>query len=120
MDNEIRAWLYDIQKAIAEIDSFFSGRPKVFADYQNDLRTKRAVERDLEIVGEAMSSILKRDPAIQVANARKLVDARNRISHGYDAVSDDVIWGIVVRHLPILRAKVELLLSSSAPLLPPQ
>jgi uncharacterized protein with HEPN domain len=43
MEIEIKTWLYDILNAITEIDSFFIDRPKEFAAYQNDLRTRRAV-----------------------------------------------------------------------------
>ena len=110
MDIEIKSWLYDILNAIAEIESFFADRPMLFANYQADLRTKRAVERNIEIIGEAMNRIIKKDDTIQIANSRKLVDTRNRIIHGYDSVSDDVIWGIVVRHLPVLRREIEKLL----------
>jgi len=110
MDNDIKAWLYDILSAIMEIESFFNDTPKVFSKYQNDLRTKRAVERNIEIIGEALSRILKRDETIVISNSRKIVDTRNRIIHGYDSVSDDVIWGIVIRHLPILQIEIQILL----------
>jgi uncharacterized protein with HEPN domain len=43
MDNEIKTWLYDILTAIQEIEIFFVDRPKRYADYKDDLRTKRAV-----------------------------------------------------------------------------
>lgn len=111
MDPEIKAWLYDMLNAIAEIESFFADRPMQFANYQADLRTKRAVERNLEIIGEAMNRIVKKDNAIQISNSKKIVDVRNRIIHGYDTVSDEVVWGIVVRHLPVLRIEIEELLS---------
>ena len=111
MDIEIKTWLYDILNAINEIDSFFVDRPKDFISYQNDLRTKRAVERNVEIIGEAMSRILTRDDSIQLSNSRKIVDTRNRIIHGYDSVSDDIIWSIVIKHLPILKLEIEELLS---------
>ena len=110
MDNDIKAWLYDILNAIMEIESFFNDSTKEFAKYQNDLRTKRAVERNVEIIGEALSRILKRDETILISNSRKIVDTRNRIIHGYDSVSDDVIWGIVLRHLPILQTEIQDLL----------
>jgi len=110
MDNDIKAWLYDILNGIMEIESFFNDSTKEFAKYQNDLRTKRAVERNIEIIGEALSRILKRDETILISNSRKIVDTRNRIIHGYDSVSDDVIWGIVIRHLPILQAEIQELL----------
>lgn len=79
--------------------------------YQNDLRTKRAVERNIEIIGEAMSRIRKENSEIEISNSRKIVDVRNRIIHGYDSVSDDVIWGIVIKNLPVLQNEVEILLN---------
>jgi uncharacterized protein with HEPN domain len=57
-----------------------------------------------------MSRILKDDNHIQISNSRKIVDVRNRIIHGYDSVSDDVIWGIVIKNLPVLQKEVEDLL----------
>jgi uncharacterized protein with HEPN domain len=111
MDIEIKAWLYDILNAIMEIDSFFFDKPKEFANFQSDLRTKRAVERNIEIIGEAMNRILKKDTSIQITNSRKLVDVRNRIIHSYDSVSDDIIWSIIIKHLPILKSEIDLLLN---------
>lgn len=110
MDNNIKAWLYDILNAIMEIESFFNDGEKEFTKYQSDIRTKRDVERNIEIIGEALSRILKNDDSISITNSRKIVDTRNRIIHGYDSVSDDVIWGIVIRHLPILQTEIEMLL----------
>jgi uncharacterized protein with HEPN domain len=83
----------------------------MFEIYQNDLKTKRAVERNIEIIGEAMSRIRKENSEIEISNSRKIVDVRNRIIHGYDSVSDDVIWGIVIRNLPVLQNEVEILLN---------
>ncbi len=111
MDNDIKTWLYDILNAIVEIDSFFYDTPKEFIKYQNDLRTKRAVERNIEIIGEALSRILKHDETIVISNSRKIVDTRNRIIHGYDTVSDDIVWGIVIKHLPILQTEIQVLLN---------
>jgi len=110
MDNEIKTWLYDILNAIAEIESFFEDTPKFFAAYQKDLRTKRAVERNIEIIGEALNRVLRHDETVTITNSRKIVDTRNRIIHGYDAVSDEVVWGVVIKHLPILKTEVEHLL----------
>ena len=110
MDNNIKTWLYDILGSINEIESYFVDTPKLFEIYQNDLKTKRAVERNIEIIGEAMSRILKEDNHIQISNSKKIVDVRNRIIHGYDSVSDDVIWGIVIKNLPVLQKEVEVLL----------
>ncbi len=110
MDNNVKPWLYDILNAIMEIDSFFLDSPKEFAFYQKDLRTRRAVERNIEIIGEAMSRILRENEFIVITNSRKLVDVRNRIIHGYDSVSDDIIWSIVIKHLPLLQKEIETLI----------
>lgn len=109
MEIDIKAWCFDILNAIREIDSFFVDNKNFFI-YQKDIRTKRAVERNIEIIGEAMNRILKQDSKIQLSNSRKFVDTRNRIIHGYDSVSDDIIWGMVIKHLPLLKDEIELLL----------
>ena len=111
MDNEIKTWLFDINSAISEIDRFFEDGKKVFEEYKQDIKTKRAVERNIEIIGEAVKRILDKNSKIELTNARKIVDARNRIIHGYDTISDDVIWGIIIKHLPKLKIEVEELMN---------
>ena len=110
MDNNTKVWLYDILNAIMEIDSFFNEKPMEFIEFQNDLRTKRAVERNIEIIGEALGRILKANESLEITNSRKIVDTRNRIIHGYDTVSDDIVWGIVTNQLSILQTEIEELL----------
>jgi uncharacterized protein with HEPN domain len=94
-----------------EIESFFTDQPKELEAYRANVRTRRAIEWNIEIIGEAMNRILKRDDTIVISNARKMVDLRNIIIHGYDSVSDEIIWGIVIRHLPLLQEEVEKLLN---------
>lgn len=110
MDHEIKTWLFDILNAIMEIDSFFLDTSKEFSTYKNDLRTRRAIERNIEIIGEALNRIITRDASINISNARKIVDTRNRIIHGYDTVSDEIIWGIVINHIPKLHEEVQILI----------
>jgi uncharacterized protein with HEPN domain len=109
MDNEIKSWLKDIEQAISEINSFIP-EIKNFKDFQKDLKTKRAVERNIEIIGEAMTRILKSEPDIKISDTRKIVDTRNRIIHGYDSVSEEIIWGIINRNLSTLEQEVKELL----------
>ncbi len=110
MNPDIQACLYDILQSVEEIDAYFGGKPKVFKEFENDIRTRRAVERNLEIIGEAVNRILKTDPKIDLTNSRKIVDARNRIIHGYDTITVEVIWGIIINHLPLLKQEVASLL----------
>ena len=109
MVNEAKTWLEDIRQAISEIDSFLPEN-RDFNEFLNDLKGKRAIERNLEIIGEAVSRILKAKPNFPISNARKIVDTRNRISHGYDTVSDEILWSIIVRDLEGLKVEVEELL----------
>ncbi len=110
MKPEVKAWLYDILQSINEIETYFHGQPKVFRRFENDLKTRRAVERNLEIIGEAINRILKMEPDLSLSNSRKIVDARNRIIHGYDTITVEVIWGIIINHLPLLKKEVTYLL----------
>jgi uncharacterized protein with HEPN domain len=110
MNPEIKTWLFDILQSINEIESYYSDRPKIFSEYQKDTRTKRAIERNIEIIGEAVNRILKKDMSFEINNAQQIVGTRNRIIHGYDRVSDDMIWSIVITHLQKLKTEVEGLL----------
>ncbi|HBE41928.1 MAG TPA: antitoxin [Bacteroidales bacterium] len=110
MDLEIKTWLYDILQSINEVESYFTDRPQKFEEYISDLRTKRAVERNIEIIGEAVNRILKRDLNFQINNAQKIIGTRNRIAHTYDKITDDLIWSIIINNLPKLKKEVEDLL----------
>ena len=110
MDPEIKTWLFDVLQSIAEIESYFEERPKRFDDYITDIKTKRAVERDIEIIGEAVNRILKKDKDFKIENAQKIIGARNRIAHGYDKISDDLLWSIVINHLPKLKSEIAILI----------
>lgn len=110
MEIEVKTWLFNVLSSIEEIDSFFINKPMTFESYQNDLRTRRAVERNIEIIGEALNRVLNKEPEINITNSRKIVDTRNRIIHGYDTVSDEIIWSIVIKYLPQLREEVQILL----------
>lgn len=106
MKLEINTWLYDILQSIEEIESYYADKPKRFEDYLSDKKTQRAVERNIEIIGEAVNRILKVDSEFKLENAHKIIGARNRIIHGYDSVSHEVIWSIIINHLPNLQAEV--------------
>jgi len=110
MDNEIKTLLFDILQSINEVESYFDDKPKRFDDYIKDIKTKRAVERDIEIIGEAVNRILKKDKNFKLENAQKIIGTRNRIIHGYDKISDDLIWSIVINHLPKLKAEISMLM----------
>ena len=106
MQVEVAVWLVDIQRSIDEI-FYFLGDKRDFFAYQKDLKTKKAVERNLEIIGEAVNRIMQAQTDVVITNHRKIIDTRNRIIHGYDNVSDEVIWTIISRDLPELKKEID-------------
>jgi uncharacterized protein with HEPN domain len=110
MDKEVLTWLEDIIQSIDEIEEFLPEK-RDFFEFKKDLKTRKAIERNIEIIGEAVSRILRVHPEIKISNARKIVDTRNRIIHGYDTVSEDIIWAIVLNDLKKLRHEISALLN---------
>jgi len=104
-DVEIKSWLFDILQSISEIEGYFDEN-YIFEMYVNDIKTKRAVERDLEIIGEAVNRIIKKESDFPLTNAYQIIGTRNRIIHGYDAISDDLIWSILEVNIPLLKKEV--------------
>ena len=109
MNINIQSCLLDIQQSIEEIFEFLGDR-RDFIAYQKDIKTKKAVERNLEIIGEAVSRILKIDDNFPLENSKNIIGTRNRIIHSYDNISDEVIWTIVSRELPKLKLEVDKLI----------
>jgi uncharacterized protein with HEPN domain len=97
--------LTDIITAIQSIDEHLEGR-RNFEEYKANKTKRRAVERELEIIGEALSLLLKINPAIAISYARIIVDLRNKVIHAYDNVNDIIIWKVIMKDIPILEAEV--------------
>jgi len=106
MNNKIKKLLFDILTAINNIDDYI-GNEKYFEIYDNNSMMQDAVERNIEIIGEAMNKLLIIEPKIEISNSRRIVDARNKIIHGYDEIENAQIWEIIINHLPTLKKEVE-------------
>lgn len=106
---DIQKCLFDIQTSINSINEYLGDR-RDFQEYLANKLLRRGIERELEIIGEAANRILNLDSNIKIENARKIVDLRNWVIHGYDKIDDVIIWGIVSKQLPILKEQVDELL----------
>jgi len=109
MDFKIKSSLQDIIESIEEI-FFFLGNDMDFDQYQRDTKTKKAVERNIEIIGEAVNRILKVDPNFPLQDSRKIIGTRNRIIHNYDNISDEILWDLIHTNLPDLKMHAQTLL----------
>ena len=112
MDREIKKYLEDINLAIVAIDSFLVQRPRKYQVFLDDYMFRSAIERQIGIIGEAMTQILKLDPNVPIENAKNIKGTRNYIIHAYDTLEPHIIWGIVINDLPKLKLEVLALLES--------
>ncbi len=107
---EVLKYLFDIQQACDLLLRFTEG--KAFADYAADPLLRSAVERQFEIVGEALNQLLRLEPALasRISDTRRIISFRNRLIHGYDSLADEIVWGVVETNLPVLRREIGTLL----------
>lgn len=109
---EVKKYLFDLQEAARLILRFTEGL--TFEDYSGDPKSRSAVERQFMTMGEALAKLYKLDPTIASnvsADFRQIISFRNVLVHEYDAILDDVVWGVVETRLPPLLRAVEELLS---------
>jgi uncharacterized protein with HEPN domain len=114
MRAEEKKLLLDVAEACQSIQARCAGH--TFEEYDRDRWFRRIVEREFEIIGEALSRLDRLGPAVadRVTSLRRVVDFRNRIIHGYDSVDDLIVWRTIQEHLPVLKAEVEGLLDEGA------
>ena len=112
MERSLKKYLTDILFSIEEIENFLAQRPKQFSVFLSDSMFRRAIERKVMIIGEAMTQALKLDSELQISNARKIISTRNYVVHAYDSLQPETLWNIVINHIPILKQEVKALLDS--------
>jgi uncharacterized protein with HEPN domain len=110
MQRDPRTYLYDVREAADKAASFAAGNS--FEDYQADVLLRSAIERQLEIAGEALSQLSRVDPhmAQQISEYRSIVGLRNVLIHGYADIDNRVVWDIVQTKVPVLRRELGSLL----------
>ena len=111
MQLEAKKYLYDIQQAAARIAEFTAG--KQFEDYRSNTMLRAAVERQFEIIGEALSQLDRLDETLveRISEHRRIIAFRNILIHGYADVDDRLVWDVIQGKLPVLRREVEALVT---------
>lgn len=107
MRHKILKYLLDIESIISEIDEIKTRTANDFNLFQRDIVLQRAIERDLEIIGEAVRNILEIYPNAEISSSRKIIGLRNIISHAYDSVEPQLIWAIIQKDIPILEYEIQ-------------
>lgn len=113
MDRKLKKYLEDIMLAIEAIELFLSQRPKQYQVFLEDHMFRSALERQIGIIGEAMTKILQINPSIQITDAKKIRGTRNYIIHAYDSLRPYTIWGIAINEIPKLKEEVQVLLNDN-------
>ena len=112
ISREEKKFLVDIIEAINSIDDHLD-KERILDIYLSNKTKRRAVEREIEIIGEAMGKLLKTNPNISISYSRIIVDLRNRIIHAYDSVDDILIWKIIMKDLPVLLEEAKKVLNEN-------
>ncbi len=114
MTNQARKRLLDVLSACEAIAEFVSG--KDFVAYEANRLLRSGVERQFEIIGEALSQAGSAEPSLatQIPDFHRIVGLRNRLIHGYDNVDNEILWDVVQSKLGPLQAQVETVLQNNA------
>ncbi len=112
MTLQAKKYLYDIKHAVALLNEFT--KDKTFADYENDPMLCAAVEREFEIIGEAMSRLAAVDEELvgRITHYRRIIAFRNVLIHGYADIDNRLVWGVIEANLSTLSQEVDSLLQS--------
>jgi len=102
MPHDPKACVLDALTAARSIETFCAG--KDYADYESSRMLRAAVEREFEIIGEALNRLgrIDADALSRITEHRRIIGFRNVLAHGYDAVADLAVWQIVEEKLPTL------------------
>ena len=103
MPPEVAKRIWDAAEACRRIEEFTQGKGR--DEFMASALLRAAVERQLEIVGEALNKASQVWPrlAFDVPEIPRIVGLRNRLIHGYDSVDDELIWDVVVTKVPAMR-----------------
>ena len=114
MDERCLKVLHDVRQAVGAILTFCRGRQ--LKDYISDLMLRSAVERQYEIIGEALNRLRKLEPAMaaEITECDRIIGFRNVLAHGYDSVDDRISWDIVQNKLPVLEQDIVRLIKIAA------
>ncbi|MGI6379364.1 MAG: DUF86 domain-containing protein [Anaerolineae bacterium] len=113
LPRRVRGYLFDALRSAQALEEFVRG--KTLDDYQGSLLLRSAVERQFEIIGEALNQLSQRDPLVasRISQIREAIAFRNLLIHGYATVDHNVVWDTLHVDLPKLRRDLEIQLAES-------
>jgi len=107
MQPKLLKYILDVESIIEEIESIKRKTHNKFNNFSEDIILQRAIERDLEIIGEAIRKIIEINPNIKITSSKNIIGLRNIISHAYDSVEPEMLWGIIQKNIPVLANEIQ-------------
>ena len=103
---EILKYILDIESVIEELDEVINMYGKDYRKFSSNFMAVRTVERDLEIIGEAVRKLIEIDPSLKISSSKQIIGLRNMIVHAYDAIDPTMLWRILLKDLPLLKNEI--------------
>lgn len=113
MQLKILKYILDIESVIKEIEIVKVKTGNNFNNFRSDIILQRAVERNLEIIGEAIKKLIEIDSSIKINSSKNIIGLRNLISHAYDSIEPEMIWGIIQNNIPLLELEIKKMKNSN-------
>ena len=105
--NELLKYILDIEAVINELEQIVVICDKNFFTFSENFMAVRSTERNLEIIGEAINRITKIDPQISISGTKHIIGLRNLIAHSYDTIDPEILWGILLKDIPVLKKELQ-------------
>jgi len=104
---EVLKYILDIESVVEELDEVVKIHSKDYHKFSSNFMAVRTVERDLEIIGEAVRKLLEIDPTLNISSSKQIIGLRNMIVHAYDSIDPTVLWRILLKDIPILKEEIK-------------
>jgi uncharacterized protein with HEPN domain len=106
MQPKLLKYILDIESVIKEIELVKERTSNDFNQFSKDIILQRAVERNLEIIGEAVKKMMAINSNINISSSKNIIGLRNIIAHAYDSVDPEMLWAIIQKNVPVLKEEI--------------
>jgi uncharacterized protein with HEPN domain len=105
MENRLKKLLSDVLISCENIEVYMLGCDS-YKEFDEDVFLQHSIERNIEIIGEALKNFRNIHPAIEISRLNEIINTRNKLIHGYDSIDNAIIYTIVIKHIPVLKEEV--------------
>lgn len=104
--SKILKFILDIESVIQELEQVIEINSKDYSKFSSNFMAVQTVERDLEIIGEAVRKITLIDASVSISSSKHIIGLRNMIGHAYDSIDPTLLWKILINDLLVLKGEI--------------